>query len=424
MEDPARDVLVLSSTQMGKSFCDAAWLTKQVWEHPSRTHPWWWVSPVSSQAMIGFRYMVGIGLSAGIIAGRPAMSPHPKIPYINGGFVEFRSAEVPENLMGPPILGGVVDEAGLIDQWAHAAISTRRSATLGPLRFSGNPGPMSGTFKLLCGLAEQAAADPQSEWRGVYSLHKWTWRDKYAWLQGVDPQRAEQYRRFIEQERQSVKPLAEFLRLYEAEWTEDEAAVFRGLGAPDGAPLDGPVAGHDYVIGVDVGQQTDYLVATVACATCRRLDAMERWRGIPYPQCGDRLAEMSSKWDAPVIVEVNGPGIAVYQDLQQRGVNVIPFTTTGPSKQEIIVGLAAELERGEGALRIADMPPLHTELRSYRYQRMPSGNYRYGAPEGEHDDCVMSAAFAVHGITHRPHAGLMSFMQQRIAARTAPSQEA
>ena len=74
----------------------------------------------------------------------------------------------------------------------------------------------------------------------------------------------------------------------------------------------------------------------------------------------------------------------------------MPFTTTGPSKQELIVNLASEMEHGR--LTLADMPPLHHELRMYRYERMAGGNYRYSAPSGEHDDTVMALAFACHGL--------------------------
>ena len=325
-----------------------------------------------------------------------AETPYPRLRMINGAVIEFRSWEREQNLMGPTILGGVVDEAGLLTPSAHAAISSRRSGTLGPLRYIGNPGVQTGPFRKLCSRGEQART-PGSEWAGVVSLHRWTWRDKYAAIAEKDQAAARAYESFIREEKESLIDV-EYRRLYEAEWTEDEAAVFRGLPDPDGAPLAGPADGESYVVGVDVAQQTDYLVATILGTKRNRIDSMARWRGIPYPQSADRLAEISRAWNnATLVIETNGPGLPLYQEIQQRGISCTPFTTTGPSKEKIIARLAMQLQ--QGGLALADVPPLHEELRSYRYERLAGGGYRYGAPAGEHDDCVMSLAFAVWGAT-------------------------
>jgi len=45
-------------------------------------------------------------------------------------------------------------------------------------------------------------------------------------------------------------------------------------------------------------------------------------------------------------------------------------------------------------LAILDDPVLVGELQAYDMQRLPSGMVRYGAPEGMHDDTVMSLALA------------------------------
>jgi len=43
---------------------------------------------------------------------------------------------------------------------------------------------------------------------------------------------------------------------------------------------------------------------------------------------------------------------------------------------------------------------LINELQSYEMERLPSGLMSYGAPDGLHDDCVMSLALAWHGVNH------------------------
>jgi hypothetical protein len=442
LNDPASNVLVVSATQIGKSFFAASWLLGHAWEKPSFEHPWWWCGPTYGQAMVGFQYMISFAQSAGILAEQAVRTEgvkgvrisYPVMTLINGARIEARSWDTAQNLMGTPILGGVVDEAGMLDTAAQSAISSRRSGTMGPLLYLGNPGVLTGPFRRLCHLGEEARV-AGSEWAGRYSLYRWTWRDKLALIESLSPEdRARfnlptptDYRGFIESERATIKPEEEFRRLYEAEWTADEAAVFRGLRPPDMPAMKGPEPGHRYVAGVDIAQQTDYLVACVACEDCRAIVAMERWRGIPYPQSALRLKALSEHWRAPLVIEINGPGLGVYQDLQQKGVPVIDFTTTGQTKQEIIVGLAAALDRPDDAvparLRLADLPPLQSELLAYRYTRLPQGTYRYSAPEGEHDDCVMAAAFACYGITHRPHAALFRHMEQ-LAARAREARDA
>lgn len=337
--------------------------------------------------MIGFRYIRNLAASAGILACQPVMTPHPVVRLINGSFIEFRSWEREQNLMGTPIAGGVIDEAGLLTPTGHSAISSRRSSTLGPLHYIGNPGLVAGPFRRLCAIAEQTG-----------SLHRWTWQDKHAALMLEDPGAAKGYADFIEQERRSL-PEFEFRRLYEAEWTEDEAAVFRGLDAcldRSRASLLGPGA-DAFSVGVDVAQMSDYLAVASYAKAARRLELRYRVRGIGYPQAAVEVDRITRELNATAVVEENGPGIALIQELQRLGTKIVPFTTTSQSKQELILGLAADIQQAR--VQIADHAPMPYEFATYRYERGPSGLYRYSAPPGEHDDTVMAAALARWGAT-------------------------
>jgi hypothetical protein len=53
-------------------------------------------------------------------------------------------------------------------------------------------------------------------------------------------------------------------------------------------------------------------------------------------------------------------------------------------------------ERGE--IHIPNDPALIGELQAFEGKSLPSGLMRYGAPEGLHDDCVMSLAIAWQGL--------------------------
>jgi hypothetical protein len=358
-------------------------------ERPS-IHPYWWLAPTYNQVLAGLRLVEWLGKSSGVLRSL-VMTPYPIVKLSSGGKLEFRSWEREQNLMGTSIAGGVVDEAGLLTPEAQAAISTRRSSTLGPLRYIGNPGLTAGPFRRLCSLAEAPDHDP-----AIFSIHKWTWQDKAASLSD-GPRR--QYEAFIHQERLSL-PEFEFRRLYNAEWTEDESAVFRGL---DGVLQHGdsellaPDA-DQFVIGVDVAQTTDFLVACSMALNSRRIELRERMRGVSYPQAAVRLKDLQDMLGgALLVVESNGPGIALIQELDRLECSYWPVTTTNQSKQEYVLGLAADIQNKR--VTIADISPLPYELALFRYERLLSG-YRYGAPNGEHDDCVIAACLARHGAVY------------------------
>jgi len=399
LSDPARDACTVSATQVGKTYALAVWIVVMAMSRGNRMHPWWWIAPTFSQIAQGFKLALAFASSAGMVQAS-TISPFPIIKLVNGTTIEFRSWEREQNLAGTTIGGGVVDEAGLLTNEAQGIISTRRSATLGPLRYIGNPGVVAGPFRRLCALGEQAAT-PGSEWAGTFSLHRWTWRDKHEALITTDPEGAAAYFRFVEQERQSI-PDFEFRRLYEAEWTEDEAAVFRGLDACIDRTGTGLLsAGSDrFVIGVDVAQSVDYLAAVSYAINARRLELRYRARGIPYAQAAMTLKALSAELNAPLVVEENGPGVALIQELARLNVPVFPFVTSAQSKQELILNLAADIQAGPTRCVVSDHSPLPHELAMYRYTRGPTGLYRYSAPPGEHDDTVMAAALARHGMGH------------------------
>ena len=82
--------------------------------------------------------------------------------------------------------------------------------------------------------------------------------------------------------------------------------------------------------------------------------------------------------------------------LQREGLPVQGFQTTNASKAGIIEALALAFERRE--ITIPNDSVLVSELQAYEMMRLPGGSFRYSAPEGMHDDTVMSLALAWHGI--------------------------
>ena len=93
---------------------------------------------------------------------------------------------------------------------------------------------------------------------------------------------------------------------------------------------------------------------------------------------------------------MNSVGQGVIDHIYERGLTIMPFVTTNATKAAVIQGLQSALEHGY--IKIINNPILIGELLSYESKKTPSGNITYSAPEGLHDDCVMSLAFALYGI--------------------------
>jgi hypothetical protein len=187
---------------------------------------------------------------------------------------------------------------------------------------------------------------------------------------------------------------------YEAEFLADSGAVFRHVEkAATVEPGSEPEPGERYVFGVDWARDRDFSCIAVIATHSRRLVALDRFNEIGWSLQRGRLAALYEKWRPEAIwAEANSIGGPNIEALQVEGLPVIAFTTTSASKSPLIESLVLAIERGEiGLLRD---PVLIGELQAFQLDRLPSGRYRYSAPPGEHDDCVISVALAWHGVTH------------------------
>jgi phage terminase large subunit-like protein len=191
-------------------------------------------------------------------------------------------------------------------------------------------------------------------------------------------------------------------RTYRQEWlaefVDDGGGVFRRvLEAATGTVQDDPIDGHNYVMGVDWGKSNDYTVIAVIDSETKELVLMDRSNKVDYSVQVMRLTALCDRFHpAAIVAERNSMGEPLIEALQRSDLPVIPFITTNATKANIIDGLALAFERGD--LRIIHDPILVSELQAYESERLPSGLQRYSAPDGMHDDCVMSLAMAWTGV--------------------------
>ena len=186
-----------------------------------------------------------------------------------------------------------------------------------------------------------------------------------------------------------------------AEFIDDQGSVFRRI--QDAAcleALDVPLDKRQYVAAVDVASSIDYTVVTILDVESKEMVYMDRFNRVDYPVLIDRLQAIYDRWKLrSMTIEINSIGKPVFDYMVGKGRTIIPFTTTNASKQSIIQGLQSGFEHGE--IKILNDPVLVGELLSFESKRNASGTYSYSAPEGMHDDCVMSLAIAWDAIGNK-----------------------
>jgi hypothetical protein len=402
IRNPAWELVIVSATQIGKTFACACWLLAQAWEHPDLVH--WWVAPTKRQARNGYRRMKSIALSAGILKrGHAGYSDGEMILYLwNGAIIECRSFRNPDNLQGDSIYALVVDEAGQLTAAARAMISSRRSALLGPARYIGNPGPTGSEFWNLHQQATEAREKQEKDGGPWYwDLLTWTWETRYH---ALSPQQQVAYKVFIDNERRTLLPF-QFTRLYDASWAVPEKSIFGATIVKlekEGrllAPSATPHPGHPYLIAWDIGVTSDFTVGVPLCLKCWTVT--DYHRECPGDTIGlpERMVKYSRHWnEGQMVIERNGLGITIFNDVARLYKKVQGWETDNVNKRTAVFETLPRLEKG--GLTIPRIPVMLKELTVYESQQNPkTQTWTFGAPNGAKDDIVMGLLIAVGAAT-------------------------
>lgn len=193
-------------------------------------------------------------------------------------------------------------------------------------------------------------------------------------------------------------------RAYQQEWLAqfvDDGSFFTNVVACATAePQDKAQDGHTYSIGVDWARAAggDYTVFTVLDATSKRVAAQERYNGMDFATQRACLTELWRRFGCPeILAEYNSMGGPLVEQLQLDGLPVTGFTTTAATKHELMSALEMAFDRKE--IGILNDTTLIGELQAYeKKERM--GLPAYSAPEGMHDDTVISLALAWWAVAH------------------------
>ena len=300
-----------------------------------------------------------------------------RLELLTGGIVDMWSLDTPDIARGRKYHRVVIDEAAIVralgDAWP-AVIRPTLTDFEGDAWFLSTPKGRNYFYTLFA-----RGQDPrQKDWA---SWQMPSSANPFLKSSEIEAMRADLPERIFAQE-----VLAEFL--------EDAGGVFRRvIDAATAIGQEQAMDGHGYIVGVDWGKFNDFTVFTVLDANSRSVVCLDRFNQIDYTTQVGRLMALCDRFrPVALVAERNSMGEPLIEQLQRMGLPVYPFTTTVASKQIAIDALALAFERGE--IKIIPDQTLISELQAYEAMRLPSGMLRYGAPEGMHDDCVMSLALA------------------------------
>ena len=178
-----------------------------------------------------------------------------------------------------------------------------------------------------------------------------------------------------------------FRQEYLAEFIDGGSGIFKNVRECIGSKT---ASGTNYG-GLDIGRADDFTVLTIGDRSGNVIFC-ERWRHDDWVNIVNKVAEQINKHRANTYIEVNNQGDVFFELLQAKCGNLVqPFKTTSQSKPIMVEELAVSFEAKE--LCIPQTEWLIDELEAFTYvYDNTTRRVKYGAPNGVHDDSVISLA--------------------------------
>ena len=292
------------------------------------------------------------------------------LQFVNKSYLDFGSAESPENMEGFEYDYYILNEAGIIlkkdSLWDN---------TLRPMFKNAKGGRILGTpkgknkFHKLCNLQAEN-----------WSHHHFNIFD----CPFYSKDEIEKLKQETPQEVWSQEYLAEFI--------DGAGSVFRNINQCVQRDLhEEPQEGCDYIMSTDLAKHQDFTVCYIADRKTNKIVFQDRFNQIDWGFQKLRITNLYNRFNcSEMIIDSTGVGDAIYDDLRNTGLNIRSFKFTGTSKNPLIQNLSVAIDNK--SITFYPFPELISELEIFGYEVSPMGAIRYNAPDGYHDDCVISLA--------------------------------
>lgn len=381
IDSPKRFLWVPAATKTGKTVADAIWITEGLLSGERCA----WVGPWHRRTRTGYDHIKGFlseWEAAGYAKCRDTDLTIEVYHTTTGrtGKLTCYSGDNPDGIYGDAFDRVVCDEATRMPEAVFPAIRSTVTATGGRVRFTFNTDRGSRNWAIREAKRAERGEEPSY---GFLTMRA----DESPY---IDPSDIEQARRTL--------PSRVFEALYNAVVHEDGAGVFTHPELCVGGTLAPPIFGKTYVVGVDLGRKRDYTVAIVMDRLSRHVVHMERMHGLSWKLQRERIAEIAKRYNrAKVLVDATGLGDPNLEELQRAGLHAEGVIIgTNSAKRDLIETLVVAIEGRR--ITYPALPVLLGELEVFEYETTRSGAITYSAPDGYHDDCVLSLALAVKGL--------------------------
>lgn len=374
LKGPAKYVTVVAPRQVGKTFLSLQALL--YWSINSPGAVIFFCSPTYQQCKKPMEELYDAIQASGIVKSYNRSDF--RIELKNGSVIHFKSTERADNLRGFTGTHMVVDEAAYHAEEVWGSVLRPIMLVKGQkVLFISTPRGSSNWFKRMYDLGVNDDHPEYASCRMHYSENPYLDRKE------------------LEEARKSL-PEHIFKAEYEGSFVDSGATVFGDLHPNQYAGDWMKPTGKVYC-GIDLGRADDWTVATFIDSTGTVVDIYRENKQDWSYMVGEILTKVK-KWNATVMVEVNSIGDVVFEMIKKQWQDSHPFVTSNKSKNDIIEGLAVDLNNLDVMIPSEELfPPLQFELSIYEYEYSPkTRTLRYNAPSPFHDDCVMSLAIANH----------------------------
>jgi len=184
---------------------------------------------------------------------------------------------------------------------------------------------------------------------------------------------------------------------YLAEFLDSGGMVFRGLDKVLTSRPEEPIPGEFYLIGVDLGRHEDFTIIKVGKLSENREVYRERFNQSDWDYIKERIRSVYNKYNKGcIIMDSTGYGDPIYEDLSKEGLNINGINMNVSTKPMLIENLQLMIENQR--ISLINDSNLTLEFGAYTYTILPSGNVRYEAASGFHDDEIVSTALMAIGM--------------------------
>ena len=331
-----------------------------------------WISPIYNQSKKVFQELLNAANQIISHSNKADLT----MTFVNGSTLQFLSAERYDSIRGFSFSHMVVDEAAFIKEIAM----------------------QEAIYPTLSALGKKCLiiSTPKSKnWFYNAFLKGNTNGGDYISFRGISTDNPHISQEFINEQSKSLPPEI-FKQEYLAEFSESGNDVFTGVDSvciTNG--WEEPVQSRRYFAGIDLGLQHDYSVCTIIDES-GRVSYIERINGTSYAEVTKRFTSALKRYKIEGgYVEINGPGLPVFEVLRSEVRKLKDWTTNNTNKVEGIRSLIYDIQSGVLMLPSKQFfPHLYNELNAYSYRISPNGTMTFNAPSGFYDDCVMSLMLA------------------------------